>query len=293
MDGLAPVDGLALVAVAAKAAGYGAALLAMGGALFVLVFRRDADDATLRCARQMAALAAAIGLAVLALRFGIRAARISGLGFTGATDPMMLSFVWSSPLGTAAIWRALGEAAILVILLPGALGRTLPTFGAVAVAISYAQVGHTLGNPRALLAPLLVLHLLAVAFWIGALAPLHRAARSSSGAALLERFGRIAGGVVALLAVGGVGLGWLLSGGISALFGTAYGLGLLLKVGAVAALLGLAALNRWRLVPALRAGQAGAAPALRRSIATEGAIVLLILIATAAITTITTPPANL
>ena len=35
MEGLAPIDGWAIAAIIAKAVGYGAALLAMGGPLFV------------------------------------------------------------------------------------------------------------------------------------------------------------------------------------------------------------------------------------------------------------------
>ena len=127
----------------------------------------------LSLARRLAIAAALIGLAVLALRFGIRAARISGMGFEGATDPMMLGFVWESPLGTAAVWRGLGWVAILAILIPR-VGQWIALAGSLAVAVSFAQVGHTLGEPRGALAILLVLHLLAAAFWVGALALLLR-----------------------------------------------------------------------------------------------------------------------
>ena len=291
-DGLAPLDALTVLATLDKAAGYGAALLAMGGVLFVLLFARQADPSVLRLAKRMAALAALLGLVVLASRFGIRAARISGLGWEGATDPMMLGFVWQSPLGAAALWRGGGEAAILAILLPGA-GRWIALGGAGAVAVSYTQVGHTLGDPRWALTGLLVLHLLAAAIWVGALAPLSRAARAPDGAELLHRFGVVAAGVVALLGAAGIGLAWLLSGSLAALSGTAYGWGLTAKVAVVAGLLGLAALNKWRLVPALRNGRPDASRSLRRSIAFEGAAVVLILLLTATITTVTTPPANL
>ena len=292
MEGLAPLDGLAIVAIAAKAAGYVAALLAMGGVLFAAVFRRDADPATLRLARRLAAGAALAGLVVLALRFGIRAARISGMGLEAATDPVMLDFVWQSPLGTAALWRGLGEAAILTVLMPGVL-RNLALFGAGAVAVSYAQVGHTLGEPRLALAALLIAHILAAAFWAGSLIPLAHAARTAPGATVLHRFGLVAAWTVSLLVAAGVALAWFLSGSLSALLGTAYGLTLLAKVAAVAALLGLAALNKWRLLPALAAGDASSAASLRRSIAVEMAAVLAIAALTAALTTVTTPPLRL
>ena len=292
MTGLAPIDGLAVLAIIAKAVEYGAALLASGGVLFAVVFAARADAPVLALARRVAMGAALVGLVVLTLRFGIRAARISGLGIEGALDPVMLGFVWDSPLGTAALWRGFGAAAILGFVLPG-VGRWVALGGSVAVALSYTQIGHTLGDPRPLLAPLLVVHLLAVALWVGALLPLWLAARSVNGAALLHHFGHVAAYAVALLTVSGCVLSWLLSGSVTALLGTAYGAGLLAKVLGVSGLFGLAALNKWRSVPALRSGNPGAATALRWSIAVEMAAVAAILLATATITSVTTPPARL
>lgn len=292
MTGLAPIDGLVVLAILAKAIGYGAALLAMGGVLFSFIFAKHAEASVLRLARQLAVGAALVGLVVLAVRFGIRAARISGMGFEGATDPMMLGFVWDSPLGTAAIWRGIGELAIVAILVPR-IGQWIALAGSLAVAISFAQVGHALGEPRAALAVLLVLHLLAAAFWVGALVPLRRAALDPGGADLLHHFGNLAAFGVAVLIIAGTTLAWLLSGSVTALFGTAYGLALLVKVAIVAVLLGFAAWNKVRLVPALRAEKPGAAHALRRSISMEMLAVVMILLATATITSVTTPPVNL
>ena len=295
LEGLAPVDGWVVAAIVVKAFGYAAALLAMGGALFLAVFGREASEpsglGTL--VRRVTIAAALVLIAVLALRFGIRSARISGMGLEGMTDAMMLGFVWDSPLGSAAIWRGAGAALVLMVALRNAVGMLLGVAGAVLIAASYAQVGHSLGEPRWLLGSLLALHLLAVAYWVGALVPLRRAARSRGGAALLHRFGTIATGVVGLLVAVGVSFAWFVSGSVAALLGTAYGWTLLVKVALVSALLGLAALNKLRLVPALASGDATAAPALRRSIAWEGIAVALILLATAMLTTITTPPANL
>ncbi len=292
MTGLAAIDGVVVLAILAKALGYGAALLAMGGVLFIVLFSKRADASVLRLARHLAVGAALLGLAVLVLRFGIRAARISGMGFEAATDPMMLGFVWDSPLGTAAVWRAVGELAILTILLPRAW-QWIALAGSLAIAISFALVGHSLGEPRAPLAALLVLHLLAAAFWVGALLPLRKAALTPNGADLLHHFGNVAAYGVAVLIVAGAALAWLLSGSVAALFGTAYGLVLLVKVVIVSALLGLAALNKLRFVPALRAEKRGAEIALRRSISMEMLAVVLILFTTATLTSVTTPPINL
>jgi len=292
VTGLAPIDGLVVLAILAKAIDYGAALLAMGGVLFSVVFSQRAEASILRLARQLAVGLALVGLAILAVRFGIRAARISGMGFGGATNPMMLGLVWESPLGTAAIWRGIGELAIVAILVPR-IGLWIALAGSLTVAISFAQVGHALGEPRVALSVLLVLHLLAAAFWVGALIPLRRAALAPASADLLRYFGNLAAGGVAALILAGTSLAWLLSGSSAALFGTAYGLVLLVKVAIVAVLLGLAAWNKVRLVPALRSEKPGAAHALRRSISMEMLAVILILLATATLTSVTTPPVNL
>ena len=292
MEGLAPIDGWAIAAIIAKAVGYGAALLAMGGPLFVLVFRSSSNDVR-QLARKVAVIAALIGLAVLALRFGIRAARISGMGLSGAIDPMMLGFVWDSPLGAAAIWRGAGELLVVALLIRGIVGLSAGLIGALLIAVSYTFVGHSLGDPRWLLASLLTLHLLAAAFWIGALLPLRHAVGQPEGARLLHRFGNVASLTVALLVVVGLIFAWLMTGSFSNLLSTAYGKTLLAKLGVVSGLMALAALNKWRFVPALASGTPTAVPHLRRSIQIEAIAVLLILMATATLTSITTPPVNL
>ncbi len=123
--------------------------------------------------------------------------------------------------------------------------------------------------------------------------PLRKAALTPNGADLLHHFGNVAAYGVAVLIVAGAALAWLLSGSVAALFGTAYGLVLLVKVVIVSALLGLAALNKLRFVPALRAEKRGAEIALRRSISMEMLAVVLILFTTATLTSVTTPPINL
>ena len=292
MEGLAPIDGWAIAAIIAKAVGYGAALLAMGGPLFVLVFRSSSNDVR-QLARKVAVIAALIGLAVLALRFGIRAARISGMGLSGAVDPMMLGFVWDSPLGAAAIWRGAGELLVVALLIRGIVGLSAGLIGALLIAVSYTFVGHSLGDPRWLLASLLTLHLLAAAFWIGAFLPLRHAVGQPEGARLLHRFGNVASLTVALLVVVVLIFAWLMTGSFSNLLSTAYGKTLLAKLGVVSGLMALAALNKWRFVPALASGTPAAVRHLRRSIQIEAIAVLLILMATATLTSITTPPVNL
>lgn len=292
MEGLSPIDSWAVAAIALKVAGYAAALLAMGGPLFLAAFPTAHAEAR-QLARKIAVIAALVGLAVLAARFGIRAARISGMGLQGAVDPLMLGLVWDSPLGTAAIWRGVGVILILALLVEADIGLAAGLVGAILVALSFTIVGHSLGDPRWLLATLLSLHLLAAAFWVGALAPLLRAVRLPDGASLLHRFGTVASFTVTVLVVAGLIFAWLMTGSLAGLLTTAYGWTLIAKLTAVSGLMMLAAVNKWRLVPALAASAPEAAGHLRRSIHFEAVAVLLILVATATLTSITTPPVNL
>jgi putative copper resistance protein D len=71
---------------------------------------------------------------------------------------------------------------------------------------------------------------------------------------------------------------------------SAYGQALLTKILLVAGLLGLAARNRFRIVPALRAGDLTAALRLRRSIDLEVMLALAILVVSSLLTSSLTLP---
>ncbi|MFL6807875.1 MAG: copper resistance D family protein, partial [Bradyrhizobium canariense] len=113
------------------------------------------------------------------------------------------------------------------------------------------------------------------AFWIGALAPLVAMLSKRPAATLpvVNRFARIAAPVVGALALTGLALAIVQLENPSALVETRYGLILSMKLALVLVLLALAALNRFRLTPAL-AGDHKAAPALKRSIVLECATTL-------------------
>jgi putative copper export protein len=104
-----------------------------------------------------------------------------------------------------------------------------------------------------------------------------------------EAFGRNAVAAVGLLIAAGVALIALLAPDPVALPATPYGQFLGLKLGLVTALLGLGALNKLSLSPALAAGDGAAGAALARSIAAEAALAALILAVTAAMTLVSSP----
>uniref|UniRef100_UPI0034A4ACFA CopD family protein n=1 Tax=Falsiroseomonas sp. TaxID=2870721 RepID=UPI0034A4ACFA len=156
---------------------------------------------------------------------------------------------------------------------PGRAADALAGAGALAVAASYAALGHSmLFRPRQELAGLVTLHLLAVAFWAGSLPPLAWAAARGQ-AAPIEAWSRAALWAVAVVAATGLTLAVLLVRRGELLLAGWYGWALLAKLALVGAMLALAARHRWQLVPRLPSGGGGS---LARSIRIETVLALLV-----------------
>jgi putative copper export protein len=96
--------------------------------------------------------------------------------------------------------------------------------------------------------------------------------------------------VVAVLLVAGAAILWSLLGSVAELRTSAYGRIASAKIALVACLLALAAWNKLRLVPRIVAGAPLAVQSLRRSIRAEMVVAGLILLITAALTTLAGPP---
>ena len=286
------LDGIIVTAIALKAGNYAASLLCLGGPLFLAAFP-DADSKIKKVAKDVAILCALALPVLVALRVAFRSARISGGGLEGMLDPIMLQIVWESPLGNFALLQVIGCALILAASAARQLQLFVGLTGAIIVATSFATIGHSLGQPRYLLAPVIVIHIVAGAFWVASLAPLYRASREANGVVLLHRFGVLAGLTVPILAIVGLAFAWCMLGSLSLLFTTDYGVTLLAKLILVAGLLSLAALNRFRLVPEMVQSAQAAGKKLRRSIAIEGIAIGAILVVTATLTSVTTPPVNM
>jgi copper transport protein len=119
--------------------------------------------------------------------------------------------------------------------------------------------------------PAVFVHAAAVAFWIGALAPLaalFAAAEPVAGPAL-RRFSALIPYVLAALVTAGAVLALVQVGHAAALISTAYGRVLLAKLALVTILLGVAAFNRWRLTTPALAGDPLAERRFARSVAAE------------------------
>jgi copper transport protein len=158
-------------------------------------------------------------------------------------------------------------------------GAALSAVAIAGVGVSLAASGHAAtASPQWLTRPLVFLHGAGAAFWVGALAPLTAMAwRAEPGLlSALNRFSRAAILVVGVLVLTGLGLAVIQLASIRALIETRYGLVLSIKLMLVAILLGLAAINRFRLTPALAADPHETRP-LARSILAECVLAVAIL----------------
>lgn len=281
-------------AAAVKLLVYITSLLAVGLMLFRLALPiRDAglDRSVLHIALAAAILAALAS----ALRVMVQAGRLMG-DAAFMTDWQIISISLEGPLGTSTYVRLAGLAvlALAIFLRPVHVPATI--LGALLVTSSFALTGHATRDPQWLLSGLITLHLLAVSFWLGALLPLYQLSGpdqpSDRAARVAHRFGFQASIIVPLLILVGVIFAWQLLGGPQALFGTAYGQMLLIKLALVAIVLGIATLNKLRLVPDLTANQPGAGAHLRTSLGWETLVFLAIFSATAVLTTSFTVPTH-
>ena len=122
------------------------------------------------------------------------------------------------------------------------------------VGLSLASSGHAAtAAPQWLTAPAVFLHGMGVAVWVGALVPLAAMAFRPAQPLLpaLNRFSYAAMFVVAVLVLSGLALATVQLERPGALIDSKYGIILSIKLALVVVLLGLAALNRFRLTPAL------------------------------------------
>ena len=279
-------DLFGLAAIATKFALYLGVITATGTVMATLMFKLDRT-------RRLAAIFAVLGLFATILSFSLRGANLTG-DLSGMTDPMMLSLLWTTPVGTALALRLIGLNLLLVGLFLGRIGAWVSVLGGIIALFSFTQIGHISSSESALMEVALILHLLAVALWIGVLTPLYRLASSStryaSAADVGHQFGLVASVTVPVLIVVGGYIGYQLVGSFTALIETGYGQALIIKILLFSGLLGLAAANKLWFVPALRLGNPVAASHLSKSIYVEWLFILAVLGVTAVLTTNLTLP---
>jgi copper transport protein len=265
---------------------YGTLLGAVGGALFLLLVLGRAHSLGTRLRDGLCGLIA-LATATSVLAVGLNGAQLTGTPVAG----LLTAAPWAAAASTSV---QAGAAATLGGLLVLALGLALRrrslaagalALGSLLAASSLALTGHAAtAPPRALSLPAVFLHGLAAAFWIGSLWPLLivlRGAPAAEAHVLVARFSRLAVGAVAVLVVAGIVLSVVQIEAPEQILATSYGRIWAVKIGFVALLLGLAALNRRVLTRRLTKAGPHAAAALCRSIAAELVCATSILAATA------------
>jgi len=273
-------------AIITKAALYLGVLTAVGVVIVALAFRLERY-------RGVALIFAVLGLVAAALSFLLSGANLTG-DASGMTDPEMLGLLWTTSVGTALLFRLIGLGLLILGLFLGRSGLWISAAGSIAALWSFVQVSHVSPRENLLLDISLLLHLIAVGFWIGILIPLKRLAAVEAtwaeAADLGHRFGILARFMIPLLIAAGVYMSYALVGSFKSLVGTAYGQALVMKVLLVTGLLALGAANKLRFIPALQAQNPQAAGHLSKSISVEWAVILAVIGTTAVLTSNLTLP---
>ncbi|WFU70621.1 MULTISPECIES: copper homeostasis membrane protein CopD [unclassified Bradyrhizobium] len=259
--------------VAARAIHFAATAVIVG----TLVFRTNIAKAALRSKENVAIpfwtqtlhlLWACLAVGVISglVWLLLQAVSMSGLPFGEAVSADVLSTVLNeTQFGRLMEVRA-GLAVALAACLAfdrAALAEWLALAAGLGLAASLAWTGHagsTLGAMGDVHLAADALHLIAAATWIGGLVSLvlfFAAARNQATAwapvagDAAERFSILGMVSVATLSVTGIVNAWILVGSFRGLFTTEYGRVLMLKLGIFAAMLAVAAINRFYLMPRL------------------------------------------
>jgi copper transport protein len=247
----------------------------VGGAFFVAWIARARAGSP--------AIVSALGVGVLAAvaSLGLQGLDVLGLNLGKLATAAPWKAAAATSLGPSLLTAVAAMAAGLVALrsASGRRARTLSALAMIGVGLALALSGHAAtAPPQWLTRPTLFLHGIGVAFWAGALMPLAAMAwRPTEGLlAVVIRFSRCAVPVVGVLVLTGFVIAVIQLESFAALIETSYGIILSIKLALVVVLLGLAALNRFRLTPALAAGPLNAPP-LARSILAECAVMLAVL----------------
>jgi putative copper resistance protein D len=281
-----------LTVVGLRALTFVALFLAVGTWVFVALWQRELAPEFSERIRNAARAAAVVALIAAVVHYVLTPARMAG-SFGSTFDPSLEALLLQSSSGPANIVRVVGLALLALSLDRAAKLNTIAAGvgGALALA-SFAFGGHTAIHPlRFVLAPLLLAHLAAAAFWFGALWPLYAAAGEGPperSGALLAQFSRLAVRVVPVVLVCGLGMAVVFVRSLSEL-ATPYGAMLAGKTAGFGVLMGLAALNKWRFAPAVRAGDVRATRSFRRTVAIEWLLIVVILVTTAVMTSLYAP----
>lgn len=276
---------------ASRAALTAGMLFGVGGALFLAFAGGPAP----RSARRFSATALGLTVVAAPVAIGLQGLDALGLPLSDLLQGATLAAGLASPftLTVAGAVVAAGLAAV-ALAAPSVVMRRLIALMALAVlAFAVSLSGHAAtAPPQALTQRAVSVHAAAAAVWVGALVPLAlllSAGASETATRALASVSRIVPYAVVALALTGGFLAAVQVRAPAALWATDYGRVLLAKLALVAAMLALAAVNRWRLTRPALAGDATARRRLVRVIAVEAALAVAV-VGTLALWRFTPPP---
>jgi copper transport protein len=257
----------------AKLVLYVGLFVGIGGAFF----RAWIADRSARATKPTVA-ALLVGLAASVMAIGLQGLDALALPLAGLRDPLAWQTGAATAFGPTVLVAALalisGAGSIAARSRGLACGLSLAAL--LGAGLALALSGHaSTAAPQLVNRTAVFVHGICVAFWIGALLPLYAGLRGSPDAGrVLARFSRAIPIPLLLLIASGSWLAVVQLGRVDALWTTtSYGEVLACKLVVVAVLLGLAAVNRYRLVPKFE----HSSRPLALSLAFELAVALLIL----------------
>jgi copper transport protein len=318
---------------AVRALGYLATALVVGGLVFAFAvwgpalaslatgrpeWAAASEVASARLGRMMV-IAALLGAAAGALMLVFQGATAAGISFASALRPEILEETLRTRFGAVNALRSLAFLAAAALIEIGRRRAAGPIPGrslalAAAIPIGYllvapALAGHaTTQEPVWALLPADVIHVTAMSVWVGGVAALllavptatqrlQPADRSRLLIAVLIRFSTVALVAVAALLATGVLQSVIHLERVPDLIDTAFGRSIAVKAALLGLLIALGAVNRYRIVPALRRrGEGGESPGepgvtLRRVLIGELALMTVVLGVTAALVSYPPPDA--
>ncbi|WP_298772555.1 CopD family protein [uncultured Shewanella sp.] len=285
-----------ILAIVFKVLMYLSVAMVIGGSLILCLI--SAHQVEARFIRVYIGFGAVLGLMAVSLNYLALVGSFAEQGFFGMFDSQMQGFLWDSPVGDAAYWRATGFILTLIaslLCINQMKAHRYLAYGLLGVsgsllAFSFSVIGHSTELVFWAQA-LIVLHLFAIACWVGALYPLWRMCDKSEVALLMNvmhRFGQLGVGIVVLVLFSGMCLTWLLFDHLMAFVTNPYGIAMSIKLSLVLTLLLIAASHKWRLSPQL-SQDASVCAKLQRSIGIEIGVVLLILMTTSTLSSVLGP----
>ncbi len=274
-----------------RAAIFISVLQAAGVVLLLGLFRKNLTISKLSIC-SLGKRAAFISALTILVRYLIEPIRLTG-SMTGIFDFSIHEFLITSGFGITQFSRALGVIILGISLLghPNIREKT-GLFGAILIVISFCFMGHTATSEQHwIISILLTVHVLLAAFWFGSLLPLHLISSLETAAIagkLIENFSKVAIYTVPIILLAGLGMAILLLPSINSLR-TTYGMLLLSKIIGFAALMCIAAFNKFKLGPSISTGSRHSLLHFKRAISFEILLIVVILTLTAIMTTLYSP----